>query len=460
MATTIQANFETSPVIVEADFQITTTGTVVEGGVDNLTDSTLTLTGADDEAGNYTRSTLTHDAGGDLTIATEAGGTGVAGDVVIPKKLILGGTGISYPLTFLSAADPSYTMEVRCDGNGDLTFTPDTGASGVVIRHNLILDVFGGYQYSARNGSNYSMRLVSNAEDVVRLSDDSRISWSSTSHAFGARDTSLSRIGPGIVGVGNNSSSTDASGSIQCATVNFVGADDGAGNYTRGTISHDAGGDLTIATEAGGTGVAGDVIAKGNSLIVDGGTPGTISFRSASAGGAYEFLNSNTNSLSLRFNGSPIFAARGDSHGYFDFNQPIRFGYPTVGTASLYKIADGHIGLGDNNADTPNGNLSCATVRYSADTFVTESTTARTLSDADWGKVILCTNASGCTVTVPSGLSPYFFVIIKNKAAGTVDLDDDSGATTLETALAATEAAEHEQLTVANLGTTDTYEVQ
>lgn len=57
-------------------------------------------------------------------------------------------------------------------------------------------------------------------------------------------------------------------------------------------------------------------------------------------------------------------------------------------------------------------------------TVVEETGTARTLSDSDAGKVILCTNVSGCTITFPDTLSTEKYgVVVQGIGAGVVDWD-------------------------------------
>ena len=56
----------------------------------------------------------------------------------------------------------------------------------------------------------------------------------------------------------------------------------------------------------------------------------------------------------------------------------------------------------------------------SADLIVTESGTARTLSAADNGKVIYCTNGSAVTVTCAAGLGKGFSCTIIQGGAGKV----------------------------------------
>lgn len=67
----------------------------------------------------------------------------------------------------------------------------------------------------------------------------------------------------------------------------------------------------------------------------------------------------------------------------------------------------------------------------SFNSIVTESTTARTLSDSDVGKIINCTNASDVTITIPNGLTSGFNCTLVQSGAGVVKVEA-SGTATLE----------------------------
>lgn len=54
--------------------------------------------------------------------------------------------------------------------------------------------------------------------------------------------------------------------------------------------------------------------------------------------------------------------------------------------------------------------------------YVTESTTSRTLTEADRGRVILCTNAGTTTITLANGLTQGFSVTIVKSGSGTVNI--------------------------------------
>ena len=58
--------------------------------------------------------------------------------------------------------------------------------------------------------------------------------------------------------------------------------------------------------------------------------------------------------------------------------------------------------------------------QLSADAFITEATTARTLSAADNGKIIYCTSGSAVTITCAAGLGKGFSCTIIQGGAGKV----------------------------------------
>ena len=89
-----------------------------------------------------------------------------------------------------------------------------------------------------------------------------------------------------------------------------------------------------------------------------------------------------------------------------------------------------------NNAATARTNLGLGTAATSASTdfspaffsIVSETTTARTLSNSDNGKVIVCSNAGQIIVTIPSGLTSGFNCVITQGGSGAVTISG-SGAT-------------------------------
>lgn len=67
-------------------------------------------------------------------------------------------------------------------------------------------------------------------------------------------------------------------------------------------------------------------------------------------------------------------------------------------------------------------NVSAASYQLTAAGILTEATTARTLSAADNGKIIYCTNGSATTITCAAGLGAGFGVTIIQGGAGKVTI--------------------------------------
>lgn len=73
--------------------------------------------------------------------------------------------------------------------------------------------------------------------------------------------------------------------------------------------------------------------------------------------------------------------------------------------------------------------VSSASYQLSSSGITTETTTARTLSASDNGKVIYCTNGSTVTITTASGLGAGFSVTIVQGGAGKVTCAQGSSTT-------------------------------
>jgi len=84
--------------------------------------------------------------------------------------------------------------------------------------------------------------------------------------------------------------------------------------------------------------------------------------------------------------------------------------------------------LGSNASARTNLGLGTAATSASTDfssaffSTVSETTTSRTLSDSDNGKVIVCSNASATTITVPSGLTSGFGCTVVQGGSGVVSV--------------------------------------
>ena len=84
-------------------------------------------------------------------------------------------------------------------------------------------------------------------------------------------------------------------------------------------------------------------------------------------------------------------------------------------------------------------------------TTVAESTTARTLSDSDNGKVIVCSNSATVIVTIPTGLTAGFSCTIVQSGTGTVQVE--GGATIYGLGSKTATAGQYAALNVIPIGT-------
>lgn len=84
--------------------------------------------------------------------------------------------------------------------------------------------------------------------------------------------------------------------------------------------------------------------------------------------------------------------------------------------------------------------------------IVSETTTARTLSNSDNGKVIVCSNASATTITVPSGLTSGFGCTIVQSGTGVVSIEG-SGASVYGFGDKTATAGQYGSINVYNTGT-------
>lgn len=94
-----------------------------------------------------------------------------------------------------------------------------------------------------------------------------------------------------------------------------------------------------------------------------------------------------------------------------------------AGTATTKKVTATNL-MSLAPVQSVNGSTGAVTVS-GTDLFsdiVSETTTARTLSDSDNGKVIVCSNAGQVIVTIPSGLTSGFNCTITQAGAGTVTI--------------------------------------
>ena len=171
----------------------------------------------DDPAGNYERGSFAMDTSGDLTIGTEAGGTGTAGDLKLSPAgdLILNAGG-------------GETVEIG--SNGNISFPYGGGNAAITSGSG-----YGIYLYGGGVSFLYQLKLWSNIQ-IGGL------------YGF---DAILEADAAGILAQRN----------IGVAQEYRIYSDlaDPAGNYERGSFAMNTSGDLTIRTQAGGTGTAGDI---------------------------------------------------------------------------------------------------------------------------------------------------------------------------------------------------------
>ena len=114
-----------------------------------------------------------------------------------------------------------------------------------------------------------------------------------------------------------------------------------------------------------------------------------------------------------------------------------------------------------NDAATARTNLGLGTAATSASTdfspafftIVSEATTARTLSNSDNGKVIVCSNSGQITVTIPSGLTSGFGCTIVQNGSGVVSVVGSSGATVNALGDKIATSGQYSSINVYNVGT-------
>jgi len=90
---------------------------------------------------------------------------------------------------------------------------------------------------------------------------------------------------------------------------------------------------------------------------------------------------------------------------------------------------------------------------------VSESTTARTLSNSDNGKVIVCSNSSQIIVTLPSGLTSGFGCTVVQSGAGVVLIEGSGGTIVYGFGNKTATAGQYASINIYNAGT-DTYALE
>ena len=224
------------------------------------------------------------------------------------------------------------------------------------------------------------------------------------------------------------------------ATALAINADATGGIFRQGQALS-----ATTVTASGAVSVAGKMSVVGIALGGSATTPGTNNIE----GNGY---------INLNVNGVNKFGVGGSLNTSYQTLHPVDNNARDLGTTSL-KWRSGYFAtLIETGNLTASGTVTAAQYLYTTALFVTESTTARTLTSADHGKTIVCTNASAVTITLNTGLPTCFFVTIIQKGAGQVTV---SGTATLEvfTGFAAKTAGQHAQMSVSNYGTSNVYHV-
>lgn len=172
-----------------------------------------------------------------------------------------------------------------------------------------------------------------------------------------------------------------------------------------------------VPTSAGGTGLttytAGDMVYYATGSTLSKLAIGTSSYILTSSGSAPQW----TQYLSIAqggTNATSFTAVSGTVSGLTYYN----------GTS----IANGTT-VTDAGFDTTNLNLVSRGYALSSNGIITESTTSRTLSASDNGKVIYCTNASTTTITTATGLGAGYSVTIIQGGTGKVTIAQGTSTT-------------------------------
>ena len=104
-------------------------------------------------------------------------------------------------------------------------------------------------------------------------------------------------------------------------------------------------------------------------------------------------------------------------------NWNTAYGWGNHASAGYYAVADDDY-LKNDADDTTSGKITAA--GYAISAVITEGTTSRTLADSDNGKVIVCTNGSATTITVPASLATGFAVTVIQTGAGQITFSASS----------------------------------
>ena len=222
----------------------------------------------------------------------------------------------------------------------------------------------------------------------------------------------------------NISNATDNTIAITAATTSLsgdltvTGNDIAFGNTE--TISNNT--NNTIAITAATTSVSGDLTVIGNDI-----TFGNTETISNAINNTIAITSANVEIVGDLVVGTGSAAGSVKSKG--DNDLTLQTGNSTTGSITITDGANGDITISPNGTGSISMNDS-PIKRYSA-TLIAESGTTRTLSAADNGTIIKCTNGSATTITVPTGLATGFNCMVVQYGAGQVTMSPTSGSITL-----------------------------
>jgi hypothetical protein len=214
----------------------------------------------------------------------------------------------------------------------------------------------------------------------------------------------------------------------------------GAASGLPGTITVASAATLVLGTASPDLGGSGAQLGPGG--LTSGGTGGgtdlSIAPGQASTGNPGKGLTLQAGVGAVDENGGSVTIDAGSSNG-----GPSVAGNVRIGRDNAVEVLIGRETVGsditlEGDVDVLGDVLATGTVRETTPRApITESTTGRTLIASDHGALILCTHASGCVITVPSGVLPEGFTCaVVQRGAGVVEIADDGGA--LNLAIAAT----------------------
>jgi hypothetical protein len=227
-------------------------------------------------------------------------------------------------------------------------------------------------------------------------------------------------VGAGTMATQNANSVTITGGNV---AVNILNAT--TGNITNLTVTANA-------TVSGNASVSGNVVVSGtitgNASITGGNVAANIAGSSgypvANVVGIGTMATQNANSVTITGGNVAVNIANATT---LNVATAIVTGNQTVlgnTTISGNATVSGNV-IGNVSAT----NVVAVSYQISSTGVVTETTTARTLSASDNGKIIYCTNTSAITITTASGLGSGFVTTVFQGSTGNVTIAAGSGTT-------------------------------